>query len=186
MQVIFLLVLSMAIHFPGICCSTNTDERLLKVVLLLAARISYPLNNVGPSLYRNTGFLEARVEASTCESNDKRMTYARKAVTRPLGLSEAADMVAPRPSRTENVMMSSDEDWRNEVVDRRKSRATRRQKFDGLKDSGTLEESLEEAVTDRRAGWRANKAKGKRRNRRYEKRLLQGFNHKSVLLGDEY
>ena len=31
-----------------------------------------------------------------------------------------------------------------------------------------------EAATDRRGGWRASKAKGNRRNRRYENRLLQG------------
>jgi hypothetical protein len=36
-----------------------------------------------------------------------------------------------------------------------------------------VQESYAEAGTDRRGSWRASKAKGTRRNRRYEKRLLR-------------
>ncbi|MCF6443629.1 hypothetical protein [Nereida sp. MMG025] len=34
-------------------------------------------------------------------------------------------------------------------------------------------EDLEEMVSDKRAGWRANAAKGRRRQRRYKKRLTK-------------
>ena len=52
-------------------------------------------------------------------------------------------------------------------------RATRRQTLgDGELDEAS--ERLAQAGSDRRGGWRASKAKGVRRNRRYEKRLLRG------------
>ena len=44
----------------------------------------------------------------------------------------------------------------------------------GVEAAETLPERQAEAATDRRGGWRASKAKGTRRNRRYEKRLLAG------------
>ena len=56
------------------------------------------------------------------------------------------------------------------------ARATRRQKLSSssLSDIDTVvPDALQQAATDRRGGWRASKAKGHRRNRRYEKRLLQ-------------
>lgn len=50
-------------------------------------------------------------------------------------------------------------------------RATRRQQAQSLEEASDADR-LKEAATDRRAGWHASKAKGNRRNRRYEKRLL--------------
>ena len=59
--------------------------------------------------------------------------------------------------------------------DRTPGRATRRQKISSLDETrGMMPERLAEAGTDRRGGWRESKAKGNRRNRRYEKRLLSG------------
>eukprot|EP00964_Phaeocystis_antarctica_P084675 scaffold53376_cov57-Phaeocystis_antarctica.AAC.1 len=53
------------------------------------------------------------------------------------------------------------------------ARSTRRQTLgDGELDEAS--ERLAQAGSDRRGGWRASKAKGVRRNRRYEKRLLRG------------
>ena len=49
---------------------------------------------------------------------------------------------------------------------------------------GEASERLQEAGRDRRGGWRASKAKGVRRNRRYEKRLLRGVGDE--LFGDEF
>ena len=54
----------------------------------------------------------------------------------------------------------------------RRGRATRRQKSDAW-DIDALQDNYAEAGTDHRDGWRATKAKGTRRNRRYEKRLLR-------------
>ena len=56
----------------------------------------------------------------------------------------------------------------------RSARATRRQKMDAEEAAATAADRFREAGTDRRGGWRASKAKGNRRNRRYENRLLQG------------
>ena len=53
-----------------------------------------------------------------------------------------------------------------------RGRATRRQKLELAAEVEGIAERLEEAGNDRRGGWRASKAKGNRRNRRYEKRLL--------------
>ena len=52
-------------------------------------------------------------------------------------------------------------------------RPTRRQRLEA-DEVGEASERLQEAGRDRRGGWRASKAKGVRRNRRYEKRLLRG------------
>ena len=53
------------------------------------------------------------------------------------------------------------------------ARSTRRQTLgDGELDEAS--ERLVQAGSDRRGDWRASKAKGVRRNRRYEKRLLRG------------
>ena len=59
-------------------------------------------------------------------------------------------------------------------------RATRRQRFDYDEASASLSdlalnERLTEAGKDRRGGWRQTKAKGNRRNRRYQNRLLDGL-----------
>ena len=56
---------------------------------------------------------------------------------------------------------------------REAARATRRQKLEAP-DVEEASERLSQAGNDRRDGWRATKAKGQRRNRRYEKRLLKG------------
>ena len=59
--------------------------------------------------------------------------------------------------------------------DGRPRRATRRQQFASVEEAGAVAgERLAEAGSDRRGGWRASKAKGNRRNRRYENRLLRG------------
>ena len=62
-------------------------------------------------------------------------------------------------------------------------RATRRQRLEA-DEVGEASERLQEAGRDRRGGWRASKAKGVRRNRRYEKRLLRGVGDE--LFGDEF
>ena len=54
------------------------------------------------------------------------------------------------------------------------SRATRRQRMGAEEAAAIGDERLRAAGTDRRGGWRASKAKGNRRNRRYENRLLSG------------
>ena len=54
----------------------------------------------------------------------------------------------------------------------RRGRATRRQRLEEA-ELESVRERLAEAGVDRRGGWRASKAKGNRRNRRYESRLLQ-------------
>jgi len=54
-------------------------------------------------------------------------------------------------------------------------RATRRQRLEPEEASTAVEERFCEAAEDRRGSWRASKAKSKRRNRRYQNRLLQGF-----------
>ena len=46
--------------------------------------------------------------------------------------------------------------------------------MDAEEAAATAADRFREAGTDRRGGWRASKAKGNRRNRRYENRLLQG------------
>jgi hypothetical protein len=53
-------------------------------------------------------------------------------------------------------------------------RSTRRQSL-GAEEVGDVNERIEEVGTDPRRRWRATKAKGNRRNRRYENRLLQGM-----------
>mmetsp|Transcript_24425 Transcript_24425/g.72442 ORF Transcript_24425/g.72442 Transcript_24425/m.72442 type:complete len:86 (-) Transcript_24425:72-329(-) len=59
--------------------------------------------------------------------------------------------------------------------DGRPRRATRRQQIASVEEAGAVAgERLAEAGSDRRGGWRASKAKGNRRNRRYENRLLRG------------
>ena len=60
----------------------------------------------------------------------------------------------------------------NSGKQRRGGRATRRQRLEEA-DLEAVRERLAEAGVDRRGGWRATKAKGNRRNRRYESRLLQ-------------
>ena len=52
----------------------------------------------------------------------------------------------------------------------------------GLDEADETARLLAEAATDRRGGWRATKAKGHRRNRRYEKRLLSGASDSLVEL----
>ena len=54
-------------------------------------------------------------------------------------------------------------------------RSTRRQRLDYKEAVDVSEERFREAGEDRRGGWRASKAKGHRRNRRYQNRLLQGL-----------
>eukprot|EP00471_Norrisiella_sphaerica_P007286 CAMPEP_0184482166 /NCGR_PEP_ID=MMETSP0113_2-20130426/3747_1 /TAXON_ID=91329 /ORGANISM="Norrisiella sphaerica, Strain BC52" /LENGTH=157 /DNA_ID=CAMNT_0026861755 /DNA_START=368 /DNA_END=841 /DNA_ORIENTATION=- len=54
-----------------------------------------------------------------------------------------------------------------------RKRATRMQKIYS-DDYHEVNERLESARNDRRAGWRATKSKGNRRNRRYENRIVKG------------
>ena len=56
----------------------------------------------------------------------------------------------------------------------KKRRATRKQRLEQV-EIDSVRECLAEASVDRRGGWRATKAKGNRRNRRYESRLLQNL-----------
>ena len=69
-----------------------------------------------------------------------------------------------------------DDEPSKEVQRPSRGRATRRQKVSDLHEAAesAMPERFAEAATDRRGGWRASKAKGTRRNRRYEKRLLSG------------
>eukprot|EP00472_Partenskyella_glossopodia_P006608 CAMPEP_0197532282 /NCGR_PEP_ID=MMETSP1318-20131121/39124_1 /TAXON_ID=552666 /ORGANISM="Partenskyella glossopodia, Strain RCC365" /LENGTH=185 /DNA_ID=CAMNT_0043088795 /DNA_START=304 /DNA_END=861 /DNA_ORIENTATION=- len=74
---------------------------------------------------------------------------------------------------------SDDEDYEEEDDVPSKSatkgkRATRKQKLKGSEVDDTFDR-MQSAGDDRRSGWRASKAKGNRRNRRYENRLLQGL-----------
>ncbi len=62
-------------------------------------------------------------------------------------------------------------------------RATRRQTL-SAKEIDDVPERYVEAAADRRSSWRANKAKGNRRNRRYEKRLLQNAGRDASSAGD--
>ncbi len=55
-----------------------------------------------------------------------------------------------------------------------RTRVTRRQRASSLQDED-LVDHVEAVGIDRRAGWRASKAKASRRNRRYQKRLLAGL-----------
>jgi hypothetical protein len=88
---------------------------------------------------------------------------------------EELDASKPRAARRQNLHSGRSNPT---------SRATRRQKLEYDEDTDDLEERFVEATTDRRAGWRANKAKGNRRNRRYANRLLQGFD--SDALDDDW
>eukprot|EP00466_Bigelowiella_natans_P017787 jgi/Bigna1/88260/estExt_fgenesh1_pg.C_300007 len=62
----------------------------------------------------------------------------------------------------------------NKQPDEHAPRATRKQRM-GVDDLENTHDLLEKAGTDRRSGWRASKAKGNRRNRRYENRMLKGL-----------
>ena len=65
---------------------------------------------------------------------------------------------------------------RRRAVDGSRSRATWRQCLEvGEAAIPELLDRIREVGEDRRSGWRANKAKGNRRSRRYENRLLNGI-----------
>ena len=67
---------------------------------------------------------------------------------------------------------------------RKLARSTRRQKASDIEEAANTDR-LREVGTDRRGGCRASKAKGNRRNRRYEKRLLSGTAGAEVELNDD-
>ena len=85
--------------------------------------------------------------------------------------------------RTMDTQMCATRDAVQSHTDRRRrpmessssKRSTRRQRLDYKEAVDVSEERFREAGEDRRGGWRASKAKGHRRNRRYQNRLLQGL-----------
>ena len=85
----------------------------------------------------------------------------RRPAARPQGRARAAAMCTPSEEREADHQSRSSP----------RGRSTRRQKALDFEEASDAER-LKEAGTDRRGGWRASKAKGTRRNRRYEKRLL--------------
>ena len=94
----------------------------------------------------------------------------QEATTSPIEIAPAA----AGPSQRRARKPSANTKERTVGAPPQRRRATRKQRLEQV-EIDSLRERLAEASIDRRGGWRATKAKGNRRNRRYESRLLQNL-----------
>ena len=103
-------------------------------------------------------------------AEERRSSGMQEATANPIKSAPAATDSSQRRIRKPSAKTKE----RAAGVPQQRRRATRKQRLEQV-EIDSLRERLTEASIDRRGGWRATKAKGNRRNRRYESRLLQNL-----------